>query len=309
MYTSRHAANPRSPHRVLPAPVVSRHPARGAAAHRGELGHRGPRPRRGRADPARRGRPARGRGRALLDPRSRGAALDYAAAARRAGARSSPTTSCVVMRVYFEKPRTTVGWKGLINDPHLDGSFAINEGLRVARGVPARRAAELGLPRATEFLDPISPQFIVRPGVVGSDRRAHDGEPGAPRAGLGAVDAGRASRTAPTAACRSRSTRCGRRRTRTHFLGVTEQGLAAIVGTRGNRDCHVILRGGQSGPNYERVERPEGGASPERRRARPAPDDRHEPRQQREGQAAPAGRGPATSPSRSPRASARSSAS
>ena len=97
---------------------------------------------------------------------------------------------CVVMRVYFEKPRTTVGWKGLINDPHLDGSFAINEGLRLARRF-LLDLAELGLPAGCEFLDPITPQFIadlVSWGAIGARTTR---EPGAPRAGLGPLDAGR----------------------------------------------------------------------------------------------------------------------
>src|SRR3954466_1566014 len=111
----------------------------------------------------------------------------------------------IVMRTYFEKPRTTVGWKGLINDPRLDGSFAINQGLRVARTF-LRDVVELGLPTALEFLDPITPPLLadaarrfgsVRPAVHGRlvdggrGRRAYDREPIAPRAARGVVDAGR----------------------------------------------------------------------------------------------------------------------
>ena len=102
------------------------------------------------------------------------------------------------MRVYFEKPRTTVGWKGLINDPDLDGSFQINKGLRLARGL-LLDINRLGLPAGCEFLDMITPQFIARPGGVGRNRRAHDGEPGASRARLRECRARSASRTARTA--------------------------------------------------------------------------------------------------------------
>ena len=157
----------------------------------------------------------------------------------------------LVMRVYFEKPRTTVGWKGLINDPHLDGSFAINEGLRRARRL-LLDLAELGLPAGCEFLDPISPQFtsdLVSWGAIGArttESQVHrelasglsmpvgfkNGTDGGVQI---AIDAVRAA-------------------IHPHqFLGVTEQGLCAIVATRGNPDCHVILRGGASGPNYDAV--------------------------------------------------------
>jgi 3-deoxy-7-phosphoheptulonate synthase len=153
------------------------------------------------------------------------------------------------MRVYFEKPRTTVGWKGLINDPRLDGSFAINEGLRRARRL-LLDLAELGLPAGCEFLDPISPQFtsdLVSWGAIGArttESQVHrelasglsmpvgfkNGTDGGVQI---AIDAVRSSAHPHS------------------FLGVTEQGLGAIVATRGNPDCHVILRGGQSGPNHD----------------------------------------------------------
>jgi 3-deoxy-7-phosphoheptulonate synthase len=156
---------------------------------------------------------------------------------------------CVVMRVYFEKPRTTVGWKGLINDPRLDGSFVINEGLHLARRL-LLDFAELGLPAGCEFLDPISPQFtsdLVSWGAIGArttESQVHrelasglsmpvgfkNGTDGGVQIAIDAV----------RSAAHPHS-----------FLGVTEQGLCAIVGTRGNPDCHVILRGGQSGPNYD----------------------------------------------------------
>src|SRR5205809_318336 len=155
----------------------------------------------------------------------------------------------LVMRVYFEKPRTTVGWKGLINDPHLDGSFAINEGLRLARRL-LLDLVELGLPSGSEFLDPITPQFtsdLVSWGAIGArttESQVHrelasglsmpvgfkNGTDGGVQIAIDAV----------RSAAHPHS-----------FLGVTEQGLCAIVSTRGNRDCHVILRGGESGPNHD----------------------------------------------------------
>jgi 3-deoxy-7-phosphoheptulonate synthase len=156
---------------------------------------------------------------------------------------------CLVMRVYFEKPRTTVGWKGLINDPDLDGSFHINDGLRKARKLLVD-LCELGLPCGCEFLDPISPQFIadlVSWGAIGArttESQVHrelasglsmpigfkNGTDGGVEIAVDAVNAAASPH---------------------RFLGVTEQGLAAIITTTGNRACHVILRGGASGPNYD----------------------------------------------------------
>ena len=179
-----------------------------------------------------------------------GAAMDYA---RRLKALADELSAdlCIVMRVYFEKPRTTVGWKGLINDPHLDGSFVINEGLRRARRLLID-LAELGLPAGCEFLDPISPQFtadLVSWGAIGArttESQVHrelasglsmpigfkNGTDGGVQI---AIDAVRSSAHPH------------------NFLGVTEQGLCAIVSTKGNPDCHVILRGGASGTNYDSV--------------------------------------------------------
>jgi 3-deoxy-7-phosphoheptulonate synthase len=155
----------------------------------------------------------------------------------------------VVMRVYFEKPRTTTGWKGLINDPGLDGSFRINEGLRAARRLLLDLIA-MGMPAACEFVDPISPQFtsdLVAWGAIGArttESQVHRelasglSMPVGFKNGTGgglqmAVDA-------VAAAARPHS-----------FLGVTEQGLAGIVATKGNPVCHVILRGGRNGPNHD----------------------------------------------------------
>jgi len=154
----------------------------------------------------------------------------------------------IIMRTYFEKPRTTVGWKGLINDPDLDGSFKINTGLRVARTF-LRDVVELGMPTGTEFLDPISPQFVadlVSWGAIGArttESQVHRelasglSMPVGFKNGTGgnvqiAVDAA-SSAAHPH-----------------HFLCVTKQGLAAIASTHGNPNCHVILRGGSNGPNY-----------------------------------------------------------
>lgn len=156
----------------------------------------------------------------------------------------------LVMRVYFEKPRTTVGWKGLINDPRLDGSYQINEGLRLARRI-LLDINELGLPCATEFLDTITPQYtadLIAWGAIGArttESQVHrelasglscpvgfkNGTDGNVRI---AVDAIRAA-SAPH-----------------HFLSVTKGGHSAIVSTAGNEDCHVILRGGKE-PNYDAV--------------------------------------------------------
>ncbi|MDE3101146.1 MAG: 3-deoxy-7-phosphoheptulonate synthase [Chloroflexota bacterium] len=157
----------------------------------------------------------------------------------------------IVMRVYFEKPRTTVGWKGLINDPHLDGSYKINEGLHIARKI-LLDLVSLGLPAGCEFLDPISPQFtsdLVSWGAIGArttESQVHRelasglSMPVGFKNGTGgglqmAIDAIRAA-SCPHA-----------------FLGVTDQGLAGIVMTDGNPDCHVILRGGRAGPNFDRT--------------------------------------------------------
>jgi len=156
----------------------------------------------------------------------------------------------VIMRVYFEKPRTTVGWKGLINDPHLDGSFDINRGLRVARELLLELAA-LGLPAGTEFLDTISPQYIadlISWGAIGArttESQIHrelasglsmpvgfkNGTGGSIQIALDAIGAAREPH---------------------HFLSVTKQGVSAIVTTSGNKSCHIILRGSSQGPNYDR---------------------------------------------------------
>src|SRR6266700_5297041 len=155
----------------------------------------------------------------------------------------------IVIRVYFEKPRTTVGWKGLINDPDLDGSFRINQGLRAARGLLAELTAR-GVPCGTEFLDPISPQFIadaVSWGAIGArtvESQVHRELASGLSMPIGFKNGTHGSTDVAVDAVKASA--------HPHrFLGVTEQGLAAIVTTLGNADCHVILRGGAGGPNFD----------------------------------------------------------
>jgi 3-deoxy-7-phosphoheptulonate synthase len=155
----------------------------------------------------------------------------------------------VVMRVYFEKPRTTVGWKGLINDPYLDETFQINEGLRRARRFLSA-VGDVGLPCGTEFLDPITPQFtadLVAWGAIGA-RTTESQVHRQLSSGL-SMPIGFKNGTYGTVQLAVDAVVSAAHPHR--FLGVTEQGLAAIVQTTGNPDCHVILRGGTSGPNYD----------------------------------------------------------
>jgi len=154
----------------------------------------------------------------------------------------------IVMRVYFEKPRTTVGWKGLIMDPHLDGSHDIAAGMRLGRSF-LRDVLDLGLPTATEFLDPITPQYVadlVCWGAIGArttESQTHrqmasglsmplgfkNGTDGSVQAAINAIRAAAQPQT---------------------FLGINLEGAASAIVTRGNPDCHVVLRGGARGPNY-----------------------------------------------------------
>ncbi|MGE5650801.1 3-deoxy-7-phosphoheptulonate synthase AroG [Noviherbaspirillum sp. UKPF54] len=154
----------------------------------------------------------------------------------------------IVMRVYFEKPRTTVGWKGLINDPYMDNSFRINDGLRMAREL-LLNINELGLPAGTEFLDVISPQYVadlISWGAIGArttESQVHrelasglscpvgfkNGTDGNVKIAVDAIKAASQPH---------------------HFLSVTKGGHSAIVSTSGNEDCHIILRGGKA-PNYD----------------------------------------------------------
>jgi 3-deoxy-7-phosphoheptulonate synthase len=176
------------------------------------------------------------------------AGLDYARRLAKT-AREVEGELLVVMRVYFEKPRTTVGWKGLINDPHLDGSFAINDGLRLARRF-LLDVTELGLPVGSEFLDPITPQFIadlVSWGAIGA--RTSESQVHRELASGLSMPVGFKNGTDGTVQPAIDGIRSAAHPH--HFLSVTKQGVAAIVATQGNPECHVILRGGARGPNYD----------------------------------------------------------
>lgn len=156
----------------------------------------------------------------------------------------------LVMRVYFEKPRTSVGWKGLIMDPHLDGSCDIVEGLRLARRFLGE-VIDLGLPTATELLDPITPQFIsdlVCWSAIGartSESQTHRQMASGLSMPLGFKNSTSGNLLAAVNAIKA----AGQPQT---FLGISMQGLASAVSTRGNPNCHIILRGGDDGPNYSR---------------------------------------------------------
>ncbi|MFT3990152.1 MAG: 3-deoxy-7-phosphoheptulonate synthase [Luteolibacter sp.] len=155
----------------------------------------------------------------------------------------------IIMRVYFEKPRTTVGWKGLINDPNLNDSFDINHGLHIARKL-LLDVANLGLPAATEFLDTISPQYIadlISWGAIGArttESQIHRELASGLSMPVGFKNGTGGSLQIALDAIQSSSRPH-------HFLSVTKQGVSAIVSTAGNDSCHVILRGGKSGPNYD----------------------------------------------------------
>jgi len=175
------------------------------------------------------------------------AALDYAQRLAKERVRFSGELE-IIMRVYFEKPRTTVGWKGLINDPYMDNSFRINDGLRIAREL-LLNINELGVPAGTEYLDVISPQYIadlISWGAIGArttESQVHrelasglscpvgfkNGTDGNIKIAIDAIKAASQPH---------------------HFLSVTKGGHSAIVSTLGNEDCHVILRGGKT-PNYD----------------------------------------------------------
>lgn len=176
------------------------------------------------------------------------AAIEYATRLREVSKRFTDDL-LVVMRVYFEKPRTTVGWKGLINDPHLDGSFDINHGLHIARELLIE-LAKIGVPAGTEFLDTISPQYyadLISWGAIGArttESQIHrelasglsmpvgfkNGTGGSNQIAFDAIQASAGQH---------------------HFLSVTKQGVTAIVATKGNDACHLILRGSSKGPNYD----------------------------------------------------------
>ncbi|APW39721.1 3-deoxy-7-phosphoheptulonate synthase [Rhodoferax koreense] len=175
------------------------------------------------------------------------AALEYARRLKEQRLKYADTLE-IVMRVYFEKPRTTVGWKGLINDPYLDESFRIDEGLRIARQLLIE-INRLGLPAGSEFLDVISPQYIgdlIAWGAIGArttESQVHRELASGLSAPIGfknGTDGNiRIATDAIQAAARGH-----------HFLSVHKNGQVAIVQTNGNKDCHVILRGGKA-PNYD----------------------------------------------------------
>jgi 3-deoxy-7-phosphoheptulonate synthase len=155
---------------------------------------------------------------------------------------------CVAMRVYFEKPRTTTGWKGLINDPHLDGSGDVNTGLRMARRL-LLEVLRLGLPVGCEFLDPITPQYIsdlVSWGAIGArttESQIHR------QLGSGlSMPVGFKNRTDGNVQVSVDAVRAAA--VPHAFAGVDVTGIPAVLYTRGNADCHVILRGGRKAPNY-----------------------------------------------------------
>ena len=155
----------------------------------------------------------------------------------------------IVMRVYFEKPRTTIGWKGLINDPHLDGTFDINNGLRAARGL-LLELANRGIPAGSEFLDVITPQFIadlISWGAIGA--RTTESQIHRELASGSSMPIGFKNGTDGNIQIAVDA--IGAARHPHHFVSVTKQSIAAIVSTRGNDTCHLILRGSNRGPNYD----------------------------------------------------------
>ncbi|MBQ2380116.1 MAG: 3-deoxy-7-phosphoheptulonate synthase [Akkermansia sp.] len=175
------------------------------------------------------------------------AAIDYAGRLAEAR-RKYGEDLLLIMRVYFEKPRTTVGWKGLINDPFMDESYNINSGLRMSRGL-LLRLAEMGVPAATEFLDVITPQYIsdlIAWGAIGA--RTTESQVHRELASGLSMPIGFKNGTtgcvqiAVDGIVSSAHPHC--------FLSVTKQGVSAIVSTSGNDSCHIILRGSTAGPNY-----------------------------------------------------------
>ena len=178
------------------------------------------------------------------------AALEYAGKLADL-ARTYRDNLLIVMRVYFEKPRTIVGWKGLINDPHLNNSYDINEGLAVARKL-LLDINELGLTAGTEYLDPITPQYVgdlVSWGAIGArttESQIHRQLASGLSCPIGFKNSTDGSIQIAVDAIKSSS--------HSHiFLSVTKQGHSAIFSTAGNPDCHVILRGGSNGTNYDKV--------------------------------------------------------
>jgi 3-deoxy-7-phosphoheptulonate synthase len=178
------------------------------------------------------------------------AAKDYANRLK-ALAEEVKDTICLVMRVYFEKPRTTVGWKGLINDPHLDDSFKIEEGLTIARNLLID-LAETGLPLSTEALDPISPQYLqdlISWSAIGArttESQTHREMASGLSSAVGFKNGTDGSLTVATNALKSVASPH-------RFLGINQEGQVAVVETKGNQYAHIVLRGGGGKPNYDSV--------------------------------------------------------
>lgn len=176
------------------------------------------------------------------------AAIDYAKRLKKIADELSKDLF-IVMRVYFEKPRSTIGWKGLINDPDLDNSYAVNKGLRLGRKL-LLDITSIGLPVGCEFLDPITPQFfadIVSWGCIGArttESQVHRNLASGLSMPIGFKNGTGGGLKLATDALIAASYQHS-------FLSVTEQGIAAIVTTRGNKDTHIILRGGSDSPNYD----------------------------------------------------------
>ena len=183
----------------------------------------------------------------IHDPK---AALDYAQRLKRLADEVSDTLQ-VIMRVYFEKPRTTTGWKGLINDPHMNDSFDIAEGLRIARTV-LREVNELGLPAGTEALDPISPQYLgdlVAWSAIGArttESQTHREMASGLSTPVGFKNGTDGGLQVAINALLSVSSPHS-------FLGINQSGQVAVIRTKGNRYGHIVLRGGSKGPNYDSV--------------------------------------------------------
>jgi len=178
------------------------------------------------------------------------AAEDYARRLRALADELAPTL-LIVMRAYFEKPRTTVGWKGLVNDPHLDDTFHIEEGIRIARQL-LLRIADLGLPLSTEALDPIAPQYLqdlIAWSAIGArttESQTHREMASGLSSVVGFKNGTDGSLDVAISALQSVS--------KPHrFLGINQAGQVSIIHTRGNPSAHVVLRGGHAGPNYDRA--------------------------------------------------------
>ena len=178
------------------------------------------------------------------------AAIDYAKRLK-VLAEKVQDTLCIVMRVYFEKPRTTVGWKGLINDPNMNDSFKIQDGLQIGRKL-LLNIAEIGLPAATEALDPISPQYLhdlISWSAIGArttESQTHREMASGLSSAVGFKNGTDGGLTVVTNALQSVSNPH-------RFLGINKDGRVAVIHTRGNAYGHVVLRGGDGKPNYDSV--------------------------------------------------------